>query len=828
VNGILDRDITWDNPIDAGTKNSPKIDGLWNQLITRVLDVEEFRFAYCRRLRAMLHDEFTEATLFPRIDAYHRYIMPYAEADSHKWGSNEEFHSGPDELKTYITQRRAWLSAQAAIYCPTEGPMPRINEFMPVNTASVTDEAGDYDPWIELYNPGLVSFDAGGMVLRHGQTGTLTLQWSIPEDTRIPAQGFLLIWADGEPDEGPLHTSFRLAATDQQTHTLRLLDNVLYNHALVDRKTYNLKTGKANKNSRPPFSPRSLEGGETDLGECAFGSINDGANPWDMCISPTPGWSNLGRAPTISQTCHTPPEPHAGQPVTITTMVHLDHTRPVSVTLHWGTGGEAYRTPMYTETSSNNDGSRSYTAQLPPLDTGTYVSYYIQAHDNRGLIQYDPPDAPPHTARMSRPYEYIVGFTRPPLFINELVAINQDTLDDEAGESADWFEIYNAGPDAIDLSGMYLTDALENPTKWQIPRGVGVPGEGYVVFWADNEPDEGPTHVNFKLDGDGERLALTASEANYNGLIDEVYYGPQRVDQAFGRYPDGVEAWRFLSPTPGQANRQPAPRIGYLDHIPPFPLAGQDVTIRAHIHDEGHILTATLYYAAVALTATQEYKATPLRPISDDVYQGHIPAQSEGTLIHYYVQAWDDLHKATCFPAAAPSVTYGYQITETTTHPPVVINEFLASNDAINHDERGEYEDWVELYHTGTVSNTYQDLDGLYLTDDLSKPNKWRIPEGTSMAPGTFLIIWADDDAVDTSDGGPLHTNFKLSKTGEAIGLFQQVGLRSETSSNVYLRIDHFIFQQQATDISTGRSPDGSHNWTTFDPPTPGQSNVAR
>ena len=50
---------------------------------------------------------------------------------------------------------------------------------------------------------------------------------------------------------------------------------------------------------------------------------------------------------------------------------------------------------------------------------------------------------------------------------------------------------------------MYLTDDLANPTKWRIPSGYSsqttMPAGGFVVFWADEEPAEGPLHANFKL-----------------------------------------------------------------------------------------------------------------------------------------------------------------------------------------------------------------------------------------------------------------------------------------------------------------------------------------
>lgn len=59
------------------------------------------------------------------------------------------------------------------------------------------------------------------------------------------------------------------------------------------------------------------------------------------------------------------------------------------------------------------------------------------------------------------------------LFINEFMADNDSTIQDpDGGGYPDWIELYNAGPNAIDLGGMYLTDDANDPTKWMIPVGI--------------------------------------------------------------------------------------------------------------------------------------------------------------------------------------------------------------------------------------------------------------------------------------------------------------------------------------------------------------------
>ena len=56
-----------------------------------------------------------------------------------------------------------------------------------------------------------------------------------------------------------------------------------------------------------------------------------------------------------------------------------------------------------------------------------------------------------------------------PLTINELMASNSSSIPDTQGDYDDWIEIHNYGSTSINIGGMYLTDNLSVPTKWQIP-----------------------------------------------------------------------------------------------------------------------------------------------------------------------------------------------------------------------------------------------------------------------------------------------------------------------------------------------------------------------
>lgn len=141
------------------------------------------------------------------------------------------------------------------------------------------------------------------------------------------------------------------------------------------------------------------------------------------------------------------------------------------------------------------------------------------------------------------------------LLINEVMADNDGSLEDpdEKGAYEDWFEIYNPGSTAVDMSGMYVTDNLNNPTKFKIPDGVVIPAKGYLVFFADGEPAQGPRHTSWSLSADGEAVGLYRSDGKT--LIDSVTFPVQQTDISFGRTTDGASTWTIFSPpTPGAAN----------------------------------------------------------------------------------------------------------------------------------------------------------------------------------------------------------------------------------------------------------------------------------
>jgi hypothetical protein len=144
------------------------------------------------------------------------------------------------------------------------------------------------------------------------------------------------------------------------------------------------------------------------------------------------------------------------------------------------------------------------------------------------------------------------------IYINEFCAKNS-IIPDEDGEFDDWIELYNAGQDTVNLSGLYMTNSLSNPLAFKIPTARGSetqlpPGE-YKILWADCEPEEGTLHLDFNLDKDGGEIAIIELAQGRPIVLDSVEYHQQYTNYSYGRYADGTSRWFVLSGmTPGTSN----------------------------------------------------------------------------------------------------------------------------------------------------------------------------------------------------------------------------------------------------------------------------------
>ncbi len=139
------------------------------------------------------------------------------------------------------------------------------------------------------------------------------------------------------------------------------------------------------------------------------------------------------------------------------------------------------------------------------------------------------------------------------IFINEFLAKNNTVNVDEFSENDDWLELYNNSSDTINLHNHYLSDDLDNLTKWKFSdNDILVAPNDYLLIWCDNDESQGVLHTNFKLSSSGEFIALTNPDGQT--IIDTLFFGTQIEDVSFGRFPDGSSQWIEMSPTPGSSN----------------------------------------------------------------------------------------------------------------------------------------------------------------------------------------------------------------------------------------------------------------------------------
>lgn len=142
--------------------------------------------------------------------------------------------------------------------------------------------------------------------------------------------------------------------------------------------------------------------------------------------------------------------------------------------------------------------------------------------------------------------------------INELMADNDAIITDPQGDYDDWLELHNLTDSPVVLTGMYLSDKEDNPTKWEFPENTEILANGYLIVWLDEDHDnEDATeglHANFKLSKGGETVMLVGPDAEGNQVLDSITFEEQETDVAFGRLPDGTGEFQVIQATPGAEN----------------------------------------------------------------------------------------------------------------------------------------------------------------------------------------------------------------------------------------------------------------------------------
>ena len=140
------------------------------------------------------------------------------------------------------------------------------------------------------------------------------------------------------------------------------------------------------------------------------------------------------------------------------------------------------------------------------------------------------------------------------IVVNELMSMNSSVVTDQNGEYDDWIELFNLSSANKDISGYYLSDNKSNPSKWQIPPGTSIAGNGYLIIWADKDTTQTGLHANFKLSAEGEEVLLSKPDGT---VIDEVEYPAQTLELSYSRRPNGTGSFTWQNPTFERTNNSP-------------------------------------------------------------------------------------------------------------------------------------------------------------------------------------------------------------------------------------------------------------------------------
>lgn len=234
-------------------------------------------------------------------------------------------------------------------------------------------------------------------------------------------------------------------------------------------------------------------------------------------------------------------------------VVFADGRTDLSTAAEWHTGFPLPAGPIELALSRTHNGQiqvLDYLTAVRPRADRSWGSFPDGQHFDRRAFFHATPGAP----NDDTPEPIAV-------FINEWLADNSTTLADPAdNDFEDWFEIYNPGPEAVDLGGCYLTDTLDDRLQSPVPVNghYVIPPGGFLLVWADSERGQNSTtrpdlHVSFKLDRLGEAIYLVLPDGS---IGDSVAFGPQIADVSEGFFPDGGSTrFPMRFPTARAANR---------------------------------------------------------------------------------------------------------------------------------------------------------------------------------------------------------------------------------------------------------------------------------
>ena len=166
-----------------------------------------------------------------------------------------------------------------------------INELMASNDATVADQDEEFDDWIELFNTTNSDIDLTGYFLSDNSANLD--KYDIPEGTIIPANGYLIVWADEDGMQEGLHANFKLSASGEELFLVNpdtlVVDEVTFGEQQTDVAYARTPNGTGAFDFKTPTFEGNNEGGTTNLNE-----VDSDTN--ELLIAPNPATAYLSLA----------------------------------------------------------------------------------------------------------------------------------------------------------------------------------------------------------------------------------------------------------------------------------------------------------------------------------------------------------------------------------------------------------------------------------------------------------------------------------------------------------------------------------------------------
>ena len=393
----------------------------------------------------------------------------------------------------------------------------RLNELMSSNATTLfdPDEPDEAPDWIELYNPTASAVSLFNIAVTDDPSEPE--KHVITQSLTIPANGYLILYADEDPKQGPEHLTFRLSASGEYLGLY--LRNDSGAPTLLDEIEF-------------PALPTDLSYARSGNG---VGNWSIGRATPDKSNNTNPPWVSAVTTPTVNSTTPAPLGPFSVSAV-ITDNVGVTAANLVYMTL---TAPYSSATGVWVKVPMTLVSGDRYQAQLPAVTAGVLVKYYVEGGDVLSDFTRFP--------LAGREHGYMAGYQPPLLLINKIVTNNDIITDpDEPGDTPDWIELYNPGPGAVSLDGLSITNDSTEPLKFRVPAGITIAPGALLTVLADDDigqnlsPTRQTWHMNFELDNGNDYIGVYGGEGT--AMIDAFDWDDPPRWGAFGRFPTGA-AW---------------------------------------------------------------------------------------------------------------------------------------------------------------------------------------------------------------------------------------------------------------------------------------------